>query len=231
MTPAAKLRADTDWHVPRLYDFAPELGITVLAANFSRYVIDANRPPDGQALYPGASNTELCPTTSFAHEPLYQPGQEPNPAMILARRRAFWEPYHTQLAETLRQIRAKHGYAILFDAHSIRSRVPRFFEGDLPDLNFGTNDGRSANAALVEHALRVAHESPYRTVLNGRFKGGYITRYYGQPDDHIHAIQLEIAQKTYMDEAPPFAYRDDLADKLRAVLMTILKSLLQWSGT
>ena len=229
MTNAALTLPDTDWNVDRLYDFLGEIGAATIQATHSRYVIDLNRAPDGQALYPGASNTELCPTTQFDDSPIYRPGQAPGEAEVLARRDTYWRAYHERLAAELAAIKARHGYALLFDAHSIKSVVPRFFEGRLPDLNLGTVGGSSAPPGLAARLIEAAGEAiDYTSVLNGRFKGGYITRHYGRPGERVHAVQLELAEVTYMDEDPPFKFRDDLAAKLRPHLRTLLTAMLEW---
>ena len=228
MTEAALAVPDTDWHVDRLYDFLPALGAAVLQATHSRYVIDLNRAPDGQSLYPGARNTELCPTSLFDDRPIYrQPDQAPDAAAIAERRALYWQSYHDRLAAELAAIKARHGYALLFDAHSIRSHVPRFFEGRLWDINLGTGDGIAASPAIAEAATAAAREAAgYTSILNGRFKGGYITRQYGRPAERIEALQLELSQIVYMEEEPPFHFRDDLAAQIRPSLRRILVALL-----
>lgn len=232
LIPEARILADTDWHVERLYDFAAAMGAGVIAATHSRYVIDLNRPPDGAALYPGADNTELCPTTSFAREPLYGPGDAPENDEIDRRIETFWRPYHDRLAAEIDRLRSTHGVALLFDAHSIRGEVPRFFAGRLADFNLGTAGGGSADGTLAERLLAVCGKADaYSSVLNGRFTGGYITRRYGKPANAVHAIQLELSQSTYMDEEPPFDYRPDLADAVRPVLKNLLAEMLDWLGT
>ncbi len=229
MTEAARRLPDTDWHVDRLYDFLGELGAGVLAATHSRYVIDLNRPPDGRPLYAGASNTELCPTTTFDEQPVYLPGGAPDEGEVAARRARVWQPYHDRLRGELNTIRAREGIALLWDAHSIRSRVPRFFAGRLPDLNFGTGGGATAAPGLLAELERVATASGRSMAVNGRFKGGYITRAYGEPGGGIHAVQLELSQITYMDEAPPYGFREDLAAALRPVLRRLLETALDWA--
>ena len=231
MTPLGRAVPDTDWHVDRLYDFLDDLGASVIVARQSRYVIDLNRAPDGAALYPGASNTGLCPTTSFGEAPIYLPGEEPDRAEMAERLATVWRPYHDRLSETLAVLRARHGVALLWDAHSIRSRVPRFFDGRLPDLNLGTAGGRSAAQRLIRRLDEVAGQAPgYSHVVNGRFKGGYITRSQGDPAAGIHAIQLELSQITYMDEDPSYAFREDLAADLRPVLRRLLEAALAWAA-
>lgn len=226
LAPEALAMPDTDWHVGRLYDFVHAMGVSVLAATHSRYVVDLNRPPDDAPLYAGPT-TGLCPTVLFDGTPLYRPGSAPDAAEVADRRRRYWQPYHDALAAELARLRARHGYALLFDAHSIRSRVPRLFEGRLPDLNVGTYDGRSAAPELLEAVWAVcAGAAGYTSVVDGRFKGGYITRHYGAPARGVHAIQLELAQPTYMDEDPPWAYRADRAARLRPVLERLLTTLL-----
>lgn len=232
LTPEARILADTDWHVDRLYDFASAMGAGVIAATHSRYVIDLNRPPDGTVLYPGADNTELCPTTSFAREPLYGPGDAPDGGEIEHRIESYWRPYHHKLTAEVDRLRAQHGVALLFDAHSIRSEVPRFFEGALADFNLGTAAGESADGTLAGRLLAVcANASAYGSVLNGRFSGGYITRRHGKPENAVHAVQLELSQATYMDEEPPFGYRPDLANAVRPVLRTLFAEMLAWLET
>lgn len=232
MTEAAKTVPDTDWHLPLLYDFLTELGVSVLQATHSRYVIDLNRAPDNRALYAGADNTELCPLQTFDLQEIYLEGRRPDAAEVAARRATYWQPYHDRLAETLAAIKARHGLALLWDAHSIRSRVPRFFEGRLPDLNLGTADGEAAAASLLDILAAVARDAEqlgYSHAVNGRFKGGYITRSHGDPGNGIHAVQLELSEITYMDEDPPFTFREDLAEKVRPVLSGFLHIILAWA--
>ncbi len=230
-TDPARALPDTDWHIPQLYDFLADSGAAVLKANHARYVIDLNRAPDGQPLYPGASNTELCPTSSFDEGPIYQPGQGLGEGEVQERRAAYWQPYHDALAGELAAIREKHGIALLWDAHSIRSRVPRFFDGRLPDLNLGSGDGAAAGESLTDILGAVARDAEhlgFTHAINGRFKGGYITRHYGRPAEGFHAIQLELSQITYMDEDPPYAYRPDLADKVKPVIHGLIQTMLAW---
>lgn len=228
MTEPAQALPDTDWHVGRLYGFAKALGGTLLKANYSRYVIDLNRPPDDASLYPGQATTGLCPTTLFDGTPLYRDGAAPTDAEVARRRERYWQPYHDTLAEALARLRARHGYALLYDAHSIASRVPRLFDGRLPDLNLGTARGASC-APQIEHALAaVLRASPYSTAVNGRFVGGYITRHYGTPAAGVHAVQMEIAQGCYMDEEEEgFPYNEAKAAALRPVLRAVMEALLE----
>ena len=228
-TEEAKILPDTDWHVDRLYDFLEELGATVIAARYSRYVIDLNRAPDNRALYKGANNTELCPTSTFFDAPIYRAGEAPDEAEVAARRESYWQPYHDKLAATLEELLAEHGRVLLWDAHSIRSRVPRFFDGKLPDLNLGTADGASVDAELAEVLVsEAAMAGDYSAVLNGRFKGGYITRSHGAPARGVQAVQLELSQATYMEEDPPFAFREDLAEGVRPVIRDLMTAALTW---
>jgi N-formylglutamate deformylase len=229
MTPIARSVPDTDWHVDRLYDFLGTFGAATLAATHSRYVIDLNRPPDDTSLYPGANNTGLCPTSRFDEGPVYEAGSDPDAAEIGGRRAQYWQPYHDALVAALDTIHAEHGYALLFEAHSIRSAVPRFFEGRLPDINLGTAGGASADPELAAGLVEQAGESlDYSSVLNGRFKGGYITRRYGNPAAHIHAVQLELAQITYMNEDPPFDFDETKANRVRPVLQRIVETMRDW---
>ncbi|GAB4522736.1 MAG: N-formylglutamate deformylase [Roseibium sp.] len=218
--------ADTDWHVDRLYaGLLP--GATMVKANFHRYVIDANRDPEGVSLYPGQNTTTLCPTTDFDGRPIYRAGTEPETDEIEARRLAWHAPYHAALAAELDRVRARHGVAILYDCHSIRSLVPFLFEGVLPDFNIGTNASTTC-APDIEAAVvsRTAAAEGYTSVLNGRFKGGWTTRHYGRPEEGFHAIQMELAQKTHLaTEDTPFAYDEEKADRLRVHLKDILGAL------
>ena len=229
MTEAALDLPDTDWHVDTLYDFLYGTGASVIAATHSRYVIDLNRPPDGTSLYPGRDVTELCPTTTFDNGPIYLEGQAPDRREITSRLDRYWRPYHIRLAEALAELKEQHGYALLWDAHSIRSEVPRFFEGKLTDLNLGNSNGSASDSGLAHNLLEIAQDAPgFTAVLNGRFKGGYITRTYGQPAKRIHAIQLEQSQATYMEEDPPFTFREDLAEQVRPVLRRLVEAMLAW---
>jgi N-formylglutamate deformylase len=221
MTQDARLLADTDWHLERLYDFLEELGASVLVATHSRYVVDLNRPPDNANLYPGQDTTPLVPLDTFHRKPLYRRGKEPDANEIAERVAAFWKPYHAKLAGELAGLREKYDYALLWDAHSIFSEVPRFFTGKLNELNLGTADGRSCGIGIGEGLMRKV--SGYSAVLNGRFKGGYITRTYGDPANGVHAVQLELSEATYMDEYPPFKFREKLAVRLRPQLRLLIE--------
>jgi formiminoglutamase len=224
----ARSLPDTDWHIPRLYDFARELGASVVAAEYSRFVIDLNRPDDDKPLYAGAT-TGLYPATLFDGEPLFKKGLEPTAEERKAYLESIWRPYHNTIQSELARLREAHGYALLWDAHSIRSQIPHLFEGKLPDFNLGTFNGASCDPQLAERLEAVCGQAEgYSHVLNGRFKGGHITRHYGDPANHIHAVQLELAQSTYMNEIEPFAYREDLALPTQGVLRGLLVSLLAW---
>lgn len=215
---------DTDWHVARLYDFARELGASMLVPRCSRYVIDLNRPPDDASLYPGQNTTGLCPLVGFDGEPIYQEGMAPDADEIAIRRERYWRPYHDALAAELSRIQAAHGRAVLWEAHSIRGVVPFLFEGRLPDLNLGTSAGASCSVdrqARLEAVLQ--GQSAYDWVANGRFKGGHITRNYGDPANGIDAVQLEISQRCYMDE-DSFEYDGKKAASLQAVLRALLET-------
>jgi len=227
MHPAARLSPDTDWHVGRLYEpLAHALGASLIKPLASRYVIDLNRPADGHALYPGQRETGLVPTIGFDGEPLYRDGESPDDAEVQRRINAFWQPYHQALAQELAQLRAEHGRVVLWDGHSIRSRVPMLFDGRLPDFNLGTAAGASCGAAL-QARLQACLESQSRfsVVVNGRFRGGYITRHYGDPGAAVQAVQLELAQINYMDEAS-FEYDEARAVPVRECIGRMLQACL-----
>jgi N-formylglutamate deformylase len=229
MAPCALAKADTDWHLAELYACADRLGISTLAARWSRYVIDLNRPPENTNLYPGLDTTGLCPVDTFGRESLYQEGRAPGQEEVQRRLERYWQPYHKQLRAELARLLALHGRVVLWDAHSIASRVPRFFEGRLPDLNFGTVEGQSCDPGLEQAVVGVARaQERFSIAVNGRFKGGHITRFYGQPNAGVHAIQLEMCQCLYMDEAPPFAFQAEVAAEVQPLLNDMLKAALDW---
>jgi len=225
----AARRPDTDWHLPRLYDFLPELGATVIQATHSRYVVDLNRPPDGSNLYPGRDTPRLCPVDTFQSEPLY-PAGEPDEAEIGRRVEGVWRPYHRRLATEIARVRAEHGVVLLWDAHSIVSVAPRLFEGRLADFNLGTADGASCDRGLADAlAVALTRHSGYTSVLNGRFKGGYITRHYGSPAQGVHAVQMEMAEATYMQETSPYTFVAERAQGVRRILREQFAIALAWA--
>jgi N-formylglutamate deformylase len=229
MAPCAQPRADTDWHLAELYGFAEEMGASTLAARWSRYLIDVNRPPEDTNLYPGLDTTGLCPLDTFGRQPLYLPGQAPLEAEVQRRLARYWQPYHARLRTELERLLALHGRVVLWDAHSIASQVPRFFEGRLPDLNFGTADGKSCAPGLEQAVVGVARaQQQFSIAVNGRFKGGYITRHYGRATERVHAIQLEMCQYLYMNEAAPFEYRPDAAARVQPLLRQMLQAAVDW---
>lgn len=221
MTNTGRALPDTDWHVRRLYGFASELGASVVVANYSRYVVDLNRPADDSALYEGQSATGLCPLKTFAGDDIYSSTESISAKEHSRRVRNYWKPYHEKLAQTISGIRERFGYTLLWDAHSIATEVPLLFDGQLPDLNIGTNGGQSAGAGLEAAVMAVADASQYSSVLNGRFKGGHITRCYGNPGNGVHAIQLELAQRTYMDEMS-LEFDEKRAARLRSTIIDML---------
>lgn len=229
LAPCAAARADTDWHLPELYGFLEEMGVSTISARWSRYLIDLNRPPEDTNLYPGLDTTGLCPLDTFGRERLYRAGMEPDQAEVQRRLERYWRPYHAQLRAELDRLKAEHGRVVLWEAHSIASHVPRFFDGKLPDLNFGTAEGKSCAPGLEQAVLGVARaQNRYSIALNGRFKGGHITRHYGQPGNGVHAIQLEKCQCLYMDETAPFAYRPELAARLQPLLQGMIGAAVDW---
>lgn len=223
LNPRGQVLADTDWHIHRLYDgLLP--GATTVRASFHRYVIDANRGADDASLYPGQNTTGLVPLTDFDGQPIWT--RDPTPGDIAARKAQFHAPYHAALAAQIERVRARHGVAILYDCHSIRSHIPFLFDGTLPDFNIGTNSGASCDPRLEATVFDLCAATGRSHVLNGRFKGGWTTRHYGQPDAGLHAIQMELAQSTHLRaEAPPFAYDEDKANALRVTLRAILERL------
>ena len=224
LTPAGRRLADTDWHVDTLYDFAPAQGASLLIATNSRTVADLNRNPEGGRLYPGQAETTICPTETFAGTPLYD--TPPTPQELARRLPLYWHPYHQALAAELARLRNTHGIAHLLDAHSIRSEIPRLFPGRLPDLSYGTNNATSAHPTLIARAMAATAPYPFTTILDGRFRGGHITRHYGRPADNIHAIQLELAQHTYMDEDHASPFDPARAAVLKSALHALVRELL-----
>jgi N-formylglutamate deformylase len=227
-------RKDADWWIHRLYDFAAELGATMIHTPMSRTAIDCNRDPSGASLYPGQATTELCPTTTFDGEPLYRDGRGPDDAEIVARRTRWFDPYHAAIAAEIARLRARHGAVVLYDAHSIRSHIPRLFDGALPHFNIGTNSGASCDPAITAAVAAACAASDFSHVVNGRFKGGYTTRHYGRPEAGVHAIQMELACRGYMAEPDgetvpgewPPAYSEDAAAPMRGVLRQALQALI-----
>ena len=232
LTEAGRANPDTDWHVDKLYEFAPGLGVTLMAATHSRIVVDLNRDPGGAALYPGAANTEICPTRTFHDSPIYRSGCEPDEATCAHRVAKYWQPYHQQLRIEIERVRVLHGYCVLLDAHSIVSEAARFFARRLPDLNLGTADGASCDETLAQDTFAyLSAAKGFSAVHNGRFKGGYITRYYGQPSYSVHALQLEMAQCCYIDERQPALFEAERSAALREVLKGLVARLLNWQPT
>lgn len=226
LTEPARGVPDTDWHIARLYAFAQELGASVITPAYSRYVVDLNRSEDDVSLYPGQNTTGLCPLRRFSGDPIYLPGREPNPDEVRRRVEIYWRPYHAALADELRRIVDRHGRVTLWEGHSIKSRLPFLFEGRLPDLNLGTADGASCSPSLRRGLQAVlAAQSQYSWVVDGRFKGGYITRHYGRPRAGVDAVQLEIGQRIYMDEGT-FAWDAAAAQTLQALLRQLLQTAL-----
>ncbi|MGM3173551.1 N-formylglutamate deformylase [Dickeya lacustris] len=226
LSPAAQALPDTDWHIPTLYAFAKTLGASILIGHYSRLVIDLNRPADDQPLYSSAT-TGLFPDVLFDGTAAFLPGKTPSAALRQRYLQQIWQPYHHKLQHELARIKQQYGYALLFDAHSIASRIPRLFDGRLPDLNLGSNSGLSCPPWLEAALVAVCQsQSRWSWVLNGRFRGGYITRAYGLPEQHQHAIQLELAQCNYMDEQPPFCWQPDKAQTLQPMLAQLVQTLM-----
>ena len=216
---------DTDWHMRQLYGFAERFQPTIVEAGLSRFVIDLNRDPAGVSLYPGQATTELVPTTTFDGAPIWQTA--PDEAEIARRREAYFQPYHHALAAEIAHAKARHGFCLLWDCHSIKSVIPRLFPDTLPTLNLGTNSGASAAPSVEAAAATAMAGSSFTQVVNGRFKGGWITRHYGQPAEHVHALQMEIALSAYLDdEAAPWAFAPGKAASLQATLAAMIEAAL-----
>lgn len=235
LTPVARTLVDTDWWLERLYAFGAELDATILSAKLSRYVIDLNRDPSGVSLYPGQATTDLVPMTTFDGEPIYAAGAAPDQAEIAERRRLYFDPYHAALEAELDRVKARRGYALLYDCHSIRSVIPRLFDGTLPVFNLGTNSGASCDPGLQQRLTAAlergcAGKPDLSWIVNGRFKGGWITRHYGRPAEHVHAVQMELACRAYMDETLPFAYREDRAAQALPVLRAVVDEMAAWAA-
>ncbi|HEU4665828.1 MAG TPA: N-formylglutamate deformylase [Dokdonella sp.] len=226
LMPSARHVPDTDWHVSRLYAFALEMGASMIVPTHSRYVVDLNRPSDDASLYPGQNTTGLCPIVQFSGEPVYQAGEEPHRSEIAQRVETYWMPYHTALKDEMARIKAAHGRVVLWEGHSIRSVVPFLFDGRLPDFNLGTSAGASCTPALQARLASIlGAQSRYSHVVNGRFKGGYITRHYGHPEEGVEAVQLELAQLNYMDE-DSFEYLPERAAPTQALIRALLQACL-----
>ena len=230
-------RRDADWHMPQLYAFAAELGATIVRTSLSRSIIDVNRDPSGASLYPGQATTELCPTTTFDGEPLYKPGEAPGTEEIAERRRACFEPYHAALATEIARLRQTHARVALYDSHSIRSRIPRLFDGELPLFNLGTNSGAACSPVLRERLGAVLAASGASHVVDGRFKGGWITRSFGRPAEGVEAVQMELGCRGYMVEPDPVTpdnwptpLDEARASPTRAILRQVLTTLIAFVG-
>ncbi len=226
LTPSARGVPDTDWHVSRLYAFARDLGASMLVPKHSRYVVDLNRPPDDVSLYPGQNTTGLCPIVQFSGESVYLDGQEPSADEVVERVEHYWQPYHAALAAEIERIHAEHGRCLIWEGHSIRSVVPFLFDGRLPDINLGTLDGASCRPSMRAQLVGVLEaQADYSFIVDGRFKGGYITRHYGRPEQGVDTIQLELAQINYMDEAT-HAYDNERAASTQSLIHRLLEAAL-----
>jgi len=235
---AWRARKDTDWYVDRLYDFVHELGATIVHTAISRTVIDVNRDATGRSLYPGRPTTELCPTTTFDGEPLYKAGEAPTPDEIAARKTEFFRPYHAVIAQEIGRLRQRHARVVVFDCHAIRSKIPRLFEGELPHFNIGTNAGESCSGRLADAVATACSQKPYSSVVDGRFKGGTITRTFGEPAAGVHAIQMELACRSYLreplgavdDRQWPPPYEAQFAAPAQAILRQCIQACLDFAS-
>lgn len=227
MTASALDVVDTDWYMDKIYHFTKIMGCSVINPYYSRYVIDLNRPENDEPLYPGADTTELCPTTQFDSQSVYLPGKAPSSDDIELRIRNYWQPYHQQLEKSLKQIKAQFGYVLLFEAHSIKSVVPRFFAGKLADFNFGNYNQKTCSNELTQ-LIKSWDPKEYSKVVNGRFKGGHITRYYADPENQIETLQLELSQATYMNEEL-LEYNENKANKVIIVIQDLFENIRKYS--
>ena len=226
LTEKALTLPDTDWHVPEVYSFLGELGVGRISANYSRYVIDLNRPLDDAPLY-ASKTTGLFPSILFDESPVFKPACLPNKRHHQFCKENIWQPYHGKITEELECLKAKFGYAILFDAHSIAPETPMLFEGRLADFNFGNNNGEASSQKWLQAASGVVPDGTYSRVSNGRFKGGYITRSFGNPKKNIHAIQLELSQACYLkNQSHPYSIDSNKLANLQAVLKQVIKTLI-----
>ena len=231
-------RKDTDWWIDRLYEFAFRLGASVVRMDVSRTVIDCNRDPSGASLYPGQATTELCPTTTFDGELLYRIGGAPQEAEIAARRNAWFDPYHRAIEQEIARLRALHPAIVLYDCHSIRSRIRRLFTGTLPHFNIGTFAGASCAPELTARIEQLCDRGPFSRVTNGRFKGGYTTRHYGRPRQGVHALQMELACRGYLREPQgevdvsnwPCPWDETIAAPMQALLEQVLSACLTFAA-
>ena len=227
--PRALAVEDTDWFLDRLYGFATELGASLIVPVHSRYLIDLNRPRENTPMYAGQNNTELCPTRFFTGEPLYREGLAPDAADIARRVSTCWQPYHDALQDELARLRSVHGHAVLFDAHSIKSELPWLFDGTLPHMNLGTVNGTSCAPALRDAVASVlAAQTRYTHVVDGRFKGGHITRQNGRPALGVHALQLEMCWRAYMEETLPCAWHGGRAAEVTPLLRRLVQTMIDW---
>ena len=227
--PRALQVEDTDWFLDRLYAFVVPLGASLLVPTHSRYLVDLNRPSENTPMYAGQNNTELCPTRFFTGEPLYRPGHEPTLADVARRVDLYWQPYHQALDAELQRLQAEHGHAVLFDAHSIKSELPWLFEGRLPHMNLGTVGGTSCASSLSKALADVfAAQQRYTHVVDGRFKGGHITRQHGRPQQGVHAVQLEMCWRAYMEETLPCVWHAGRAEEVTPLLRQLVQTMIAW---
>jgi formiminoglutamase len=226
LNPRGAALEDTDWHMRELYSFANRFKPSIIEAKLSRYVIDLNRDPSGVSLYPGQATTELVPTTTFDGAPIWR--TPPDEAEVARRRALYFEPYHAALAAEIARVRAAHGYALLWDCHSIKSTIPRLFDGELPLLNLGTNSGLSCAPRMQQACEQAMAASGLSHVSNGRFKGGWITRRYGRPDDEVHAIQMEIGLRGYLEtETAPWRFAPGVARPLQDTVARMIEAAIE----
>lgn len=230
MTASGCMSLDTDWNVDLLYDFLDAMDVTVIKSVYSRYVVDLGRDPNNRPLYAGMDHPTLVPTETFDRVPIYQPAQQPGEHEMSDRVAAYWLPYHDRLRACIKEKLATFGTAVLFDCHSIASVVPRYSEGRIPDLNLGTADGSSCGADLAATLMQaLTNDDGFSLAKDGLFKGGYITRHYGEPGKHIHSFQLELSRATYMRESPSAAFDEALASQIRPVLLRMCEAALKWA--
>ncbi|GAA4113631.1 N-formylglutamate deformylase [Aquimarina addita] len=223
---------DTDWYVHKLYEFAPSLGITIIKANLSRWVIDLNRDPKSIPLYTdNRLITAITPITDFYGNNIYtSSSSEPDPIEIQRRLDLYYWPYYRQIETLIADLKKKFGKVLLWDAHSIRHLVSTIQKKPFPDMILGNNDQKTAHPQLILTALEKLRSKKFEVAHNTPFKGGHITRYFGKPAQNVHALQLEMNKILYMDDNE-ITYNTKRASEVQEVLQDTLQHLIRTMKT